>query len=163
VSRVASLLTLDTDVSAQARLDLLRIIVPDAIASPLGHGIGQAGVATKLGGEALLASADNGYLAILYQVGPAGFVLILSSMISAVVLAARGALLEGESGEQAGFALALLILFLVIEVFGDTMYGITGVAFWYVAGQAVAIVDAARREAADARLAVRETFAPGYS
>ena len=50
VNRVSSLLALNTDVSAQARLDLLRTIIPDAIASPFGHGIGQAGVATKLGG-----------------------------------------------------------------------------------------------------------------
>ena len=64
----------------------------------------------------------------------------------------------------ARFALALLVLFLVIEFAGDTMYGITGVAYWYVAGQAVAIVDSARRPVgADPRVAVRDTFAPGYS
>ena len=48
--------------------------------APLGHGLGTAGEASKLSGNTALRAPDNGYLALMYQVGPIGFLLVLAAL-----------------------------------------------------------------------------------
>lgn len=137
IRRALSLTTLETDVSAQDRFELIDKVAPAATSldTPLGHGLGQAGLASDLGGESPLASADNGYLAILYQTGPLGFALMMLVLGILVLLAIRG-LRRG--GRGTALELALLAYFLVLEFFNDTLYGVRGAMLWYAAGRILA-------------------------
>ena len=55
-------------------------LFPKAVSAPLGHGLGTAGEATRLHGESDLRAVDNGYLSLLYQVGPIGFGLVMVAL-----------------------------------------------------------------------------------
>jgi len=88
-----------------------------------------------------LTTTDNGYLALLYQVGLAGFLLVALAMIASVRAAMRALAAEafGGPGRPAAAAvLAALVTLLVAEAAGDMLYGISGAIFWYLAGLAFA-------------------------
>lgn len=140
IARALSLSNIENDVSAQDRFDLIDQVIPTATSldAPIGHGLGQAGLASSLGGETPLSSADNGYLAILYQIGPIGFVLMAVAIVVLVALAVRG--VRRGSGSTS-LELALLVFFLVLEFFNDTLYGIRGAMLWYAAGRILAAAD----------------------
>jgi putative inorganic carbon (hco3(-)) transporter len=139
--RVTSLGDLEADVSAQERLQFTNELLPTAAGQPLGAGIGQAGLAMELEDSSdteSLTTVDNGYLALLYQIGPPGFVLVLIAIGVSVAAAMRSARRPGEGRTRRCAALAALVLLLVAEASGDMLFGITGAAFWYLAGTAFA-------------------------
>jgi hypothetical protein len=73
VQRFKTVQNLGQDTSATERQATFSDTLPVAASAPIGHGLGSAGEATKLKGESLLRAPDNGYLALMYQVGPVGF------------------------------------------------------------------------------------------
>ncbi|MDQ3493549.1 MAG: hypothetical protein M3452_09870, partial [Chloroflexota bacterium] len=149
IARVLSISAVDTDVSARARGELLGEVVPQATNpdSALGHGLGQAGLASDLGGSTPLASADNGYLAVLYQSGPLGLALLIVTLAILLFLAARSTR-RGLPG--APLELALVFFFIVLHFFNDALYGMRGAMLWYVAGRILAGAFAERRRPVDA-------------
>ncbi len=144
VGRASSFGNLQNDKSAQARLALLRDVLPGAIIHPLGHGVGQAGVASRLGGTQDLASADNGFVAILYQFGPAGFALITGVQIYILVVSSRLARTGNLQRTGIPSAFGLLVALFLMGLFGDVLYGISGVVFWWVGGYVLAVADQLR-------------------
>ena len=141
--RVTTFGNLNGDVSAQSRLSFTAEKFPYAVGQPLGVGLGQAGVAVKLGEaepgeEGSFLATDNGYLANIFQVGPVGFLLVTFAMIRVVVAAGRG--LGGRDGPERrahGAVLAVLAALMVAHFGNDILYGVTGAIFWYLAGMAM--------------------------
>ena len=124
-----------------------------AARAPLGHGLGSAGEATKLKGESLLRAPDNGYLALMYQVGPVGFLLV----VAALGYVLRGRLERARAPARPGQDLrlvlfAMFVYLLVTLAAGDEFYGSHGVIFWFIAGQVLAY-DFRRRAQAAQRVA----------
>jgi putative inorganic carbon (hco3(-)) transporter len=136
--RVTSLGDLSKDESAQERLAFTSQLLPTAVGQPLGAGVGQAGLSVRLeeGGESeSLTTTDNGYLALLYQVGPLGFLLVVLAMGMSVRAAIRAlSRAKDDERQRAGAVLAALVTLLVAQAAGDMLYGISGAIFWYLAG-----------------------------
>jgi putative inorganic carbon (HCO3(-)) transporter len=134
--RFTTLGSLEQDRSANDRVNLRLSLVPEAASAPLGHGLGQAGEATRLGAASRLLHADNGYLALLYQVGAAGFLLVAGAIVAfcAPLLAA---VWRDRGRDPTGVFLATALAFLfVLLAAGDVLYGVTGAVFWYLLGRA---------------------------
>jgi O-antigen ligase len=106
----------------------------------VGFGLGSAGEASRLGGNQGFRYTDNGYLSLLYQVGPFGFLMVAAAVAIALRRAWRVAR-RPDSPRLDLAILAMLVFLLVGMLAGDLLYGMTGVAFWYLLGLAV------RREA----------------
>ena len=123
----------------RARRELLETL-PTALEAPLGHGLGSAGEPTKLTGESDLRAPDNGYLSLMYQVGPDR-------------LSARHRRTRRSSSAQPGTAparvapgqdlrlllFAILVYMLVQLSSGDSFYGSHGVILWFVCGQVLGL------------------------
>lgn len=142
--RVTSFGDLGQDESAKDRLKFTQELLPAATSRPIGAGVGQAGLAARLeegNDQESLTTTDNGYLALLYQVGPFGFLLVSIAMGMSVVAAVR-ALGDGDGDEErrieSASILAALVVLLVAQAGGDMLYGISGAIFWYLAGVAFA-------------------------
>lgn len=141
--RVTSLGQLSEDESAQDRLDFTGEVLPRAAEQPLGVGVGQAGLSVQLeeqDSEQSIGTPDNGYLALLYQLGPFGFLLVAIAM-ARCARAAVGALggSTGAARQARAALLAAVMMVLVSEASGDALYGISGAIFWYLAGAAFAL------------------------
>jgi O-antigen ligase len=142
VSRFTTFGSLGSDTSAQARTRTPAEILPEAIRSPFGQGLGSAGLASGLGEstESGLKYPDNGYLSLIVQLGPIGAIFVLSSMIWVVAVASES-LGHGMSQEDRGWRtgiFAMLIFLLVDQLGGEVLYGVSGVIFWYLGGCALA-------------------------
>ena len=157
--RLTSLGELSKDVSAQARLQSSNELLPTAVGQPLGAGVGQAGLAVRLGGSdnESIETVDNGYLAILYQVGLVALLLITAAMARSVIAAIRA--LRGGDGTISRGAmaavLASLVALLLAHAAHDMLYGITGAFFWYLAGVAFA-AEAAQSAPSTGHTSLRE-------
>jgi O-antigen ligase/polysaccharide polymerase Wzy-like membrane protein len=139
LNRAGTLGATQSDTSAQARLSRPQTVIPMAVKRPGGFGLGSAGEASRLSqssGEALRAS-DNGYLALLYQLGLVGALLVMGAIIYSTRSAVRG-VLRWRRDSASALRLALVAFLLATMFFGDMLYGITGVIFWYVVGSAIA-------------------------
>lgn len=138
--RITSLGDLGEDESAQQRLNSTSQLLPTAVSKPLGAGVGQAGLAVKLGeGESDasgIQTIDNGYLALIYQVGLIGGILVLLAIARSVVAATRALRSERRTISRAAAAsvLAGLVALLLGLAATDILYGVTGAFFWYLAG-----------------------------
>lgn len=119
------------DKSANDRLALFDYI-PEGVSYPLGHGLGAAGEASRLGGAQNLRAPDNGFLSVLWQVGPLGFVLVMAGLGLGVAAAVRVA-------QTQGLILALLAFWLATLATGDALYGVGGVSIWFLVGLAYAL------------------------
>lgn len=142
--RVSTFGELDTDTSSQERIALPVRLVPDAVQLPLGRGIGQAGEATRLGDTGGLRYSDNGYLSLLFQVGPLGFLLVLAALVSVMRCAWRNAW-RRDSGAVDVLVFGTLVFMAVMMLGGDQFYGIAGMILWYMAGLAVRRSEIAER------------------
>lgn len=148
--RLTSLGNPESDVSARERLETTNRLLPQSIGQPLGAGIGQAGLAAGLNesGESGVVNVDDGYLAMLYQVGPLAFLLVMYALFAAVGDAVRslGRSPPAERGYRAT-VLAILVMLLVAQASADVLFGIPGVIFWYLAGVSVASLSGRRAPA----------------
>jgi O-antigen ligase len=127
------------DTSAQTRLSTPQKVIPQAASRPGGFGLGSAGESSRLSASSndALRATDNGYLALIYQLGLGGFVLVLGALIYSTRSAVRGAFRRRPDPASA-LRLALIGFLFINMFFGDMLYGITGVIFWYVLGSAIA-------------------------
>jgi len=138
VSRFSSIGQTGSDSSAVARQASFSALFPRAVSAPLGHGLGSAGEATRLHGETDLRAVDNGYLSLLYQVGPVGFILVMVALGLIVRSAWNGAQARGPGYELRLLLFAMLVYLLVQLTSGDVFYGPSGVILWFIGGQVLA-------------------------
>ncbi len=136
VGRFDTLGQLQTDTSAMERRQTATSLFPQALVKPLGAGLGSAGEASRLAGSAGFRYTDNGYLSLLYQVGPLGALLVLGAAAVAYGRAWRAARSSGSGALEWGM-LGMLAFVAVAMLAGDLLYGLTGVVFWYLAGLAI--------------------------
>ncbi len=141
--RITSLGSPGSDVSAQDRLARTNQLLPVALGKPVGAGLGQAGLASeRLGGttQEFLTNVDDGYLSMLYQSGPFGFLLLAAALIASVVAAVRGlGRAANRAVRQARAALlATIVMLLVVLAAGDALFGLPGAILWYLCGLALA-------------------------
>lgn len=129
------------DVSARERLETTKRLLPTSLSQPLGAGLGQAGLAVRLEqtGRKRAEVVDDGYLSLLYQSGPFGFLLVLAALIASVRAAVQ-ALSRAESQNRPAQAalLASLVALLVALASADVFFGLPGAILWYLCGLAVA-------------------------
>ena len=137
VTRAETFAHLGSDVSVSSRSTTFQSSFPSAARAPLGHGLGTAGQPSALNtATADLAVPDDGYLALLYQVGPVGFLLVAA----ALVLMTRAAWIAARAGpdqEMGAMLFAMLIFMLVVLGSGDAFYGFGGLTLWFLGGQAL--------------------------
>jgi putative inorganic carbon (HCO3(-)) transporter len=132
--RANSFGNLEADTSGGDRAGSSFILVPLALSQPLGVGIGQAGEPTRLGGGGIRVT-DNGYTSLMLQAGPFGFLLIAIAIVRAARSAGRNAWRRPQGLNLLAFG--ILVFSGVMAIFGDQLYGLGGMLFWYAAGVAV--------------------------
>jgi putative inorganic carbon (HCO3(-)) transporter len=142
--RFTSLGDLGGDTSAQERQATTLSLVPQTLSKPLGSGFGSAGEASRLSHPGSdFRYTDNAYLSLLYQVGPFGFLLLAAAAAPGVRRAWR--LARRRTSGPVSLALFGVIVFSLVGMFtGDLLFGITGIAFWYVLGMAIGRDEATR-------------------
>jgi putative inorganic carbon (HCO3(-)) transporter len=138
VNRFETITHLNRDTSATERQTTFRNLFPKAVRAPLGHGLGSAGESTKLNGNSALRAPDNGYLSLLYQVGPVGFTLVMIALGIILVAGWIGAR-ERTPGQDLRLLLfAMLIYILTLMTSGDGFYSVVGAILWFIGGQILA-------------------------
>jgi O-antigen ligase len=135
LDRFKSITDVNRDSSSNARRATFSETLPTAAQAPLGHGLGSAGEPSKLGGQAFLRAPDNGYLGLMYQVGPVGFLLVLGALALVVSAAWNGARARAPGQDMRLMLFAMLVFLLVQLAFGDAFYASSGVILWFIAGQ----------------------------
>jgi hypothetical protein len=138
VSRFSTIGQGTKEPSAEARKTGFEQLFPVAVSAPLGHGLGSAGEATRLHGETDLRAVDNGYLSLLYQVGPVGFALVMIAIGIVARAAWNGARARGPGQELRLLLFAMLAYLLTMMTSGDVLYGPSGVILWFIGGQVLA-------------------------
>jgi hypothetical protein len=127
-----------SDTSVEERSATVSETLPSAVTAPIGHGLGSAGEATKLTGDSELRAPDNGYLSLIYQVGPIGFVLVMGAVAYVFALSWDGAQARAPGQEMRLLLFAMLVYLLILLYVGDAFYGVVGVIFWFICGQILA-------------------------
>ena len=140
---------LSIDTSANARQTTFSQTLPTALEAPAGHGLGSAGEPSKLNPSSALLIADNGYLALMYQVGPIGFALVIAAIGLIARAAWQGARARAPGQDLRLLLFAMLVYLLVALWSGDYLYGALGLTFWFIAGHVLALDH--RRRVATAR------------
>ena len=138
VNRFESITKLGGDRSATDRSTSFSQLAPEAAGTPQGHGLGTAGESTKLTGASELRTPDNGYLSLMYQVGPLGFLLVVAALATVLNAAWKVARARGPGYEICLLWFAMLVFILLLLPSGDAFYGLSGVILWYIGGQALA-------------------------
>jgi hypothetical protein len=144
IERVSTFGSLSEDYSANERQQTFGEILPVAALTPLGHGIGSAGEPSKLAQTRPFAAGDNGYLVLLYQVGPFGFALMVTAIAWAVASLKRARPRTDALQKRRQLMLAVISTLLVIAAAGDVFYGILGVLLWFYLGHGVAVAELSR-------------------
>jgi putative inorganic carbon (hco3(-)) transporter len=136
------------DTSSTERRSTFSDTFPMAAQAPLGHGLGTSGLSSRLttGDDPSEAAADNGYLGLMYQVGPIGFLLVMGAIAVILSTAWKGARARAPGQELRLLLFAMLVYLLVVLAGGDEFYGSHGVIFWFIGGAVLA--DAYRRRPA---------------
>ena len=137
-TRFKSITDFRGDTSSNERRATFRNTFPAAADEPVGHGLGTAGEATKLTGESSLRAPDNGYLSLIYQTGPLGFLLVLGALAIIVRAAWNGARARAPGQDLRLMLFAMLVFLLTQLAFGDAFYGVSGVILWFIGGQVLA-------------------------
>ncbi len=138
VKRFSTIGHLGADRSANDRQATVTQTLPRAVAAPAGHGLGSAGEPSKLTGDSELRAPDNGYLSLIYQLGPLGFVLVMSAVVLMLRAAWFGAR-DRAPGQDLRLLLFALYFYTLVELLaGDEFYGVHAVVFWFIGGQALA-------------------------
>jgi O-antigen ligase len=138
VKRFSTIGSPSKDESAEARRTSFEQLLPVAASAPLGHGLGSAGEATRLHDETDLRAVDNGYLSLMYQVGPLGFLLVMGAIALILRAAWNGAQARAPGQELRLLLFAMLIYLLAMMTSGDVLYGPSGVILWFIGGQVLA-------------------------
>lgn len=143
--RVTTFQNLEQDESADARINRPLGLVPFAVSQPLGRGVGRAGEASQLSDRGGFRHTDNGYLSLVFQVGPIGFLLVMAALLMALRSALRNVRRRREATDV--FVLGVLAFLMTILLAGDAFYGVGGMILWYMAGLAVRRAESGPRTA----------------
>jgi O-antigen ligase len=135
VNRFNTIGHLSVDRSANDRQATVTSLLPSAVSTPAGHGLGSAGEPSKLTGNSALRAPDNGYLSLVYQAGPIGFMFVMVAVVLMLRAAWQGAR-DPAPGQELRLLLFALFFYTIIELFaGDEFYGVHAVVFWFIGGQ----------------------------
>lgn len=145
VNRFDTIGNLSVDTSANERSATFSETLPKALRQPLGHGLGSAGQPSNLAGNSALPVPDNGYLALIYQVGPIGFLLVIAALGLMLRAAWNGARSPAPGQDLRLLLFAMFVFTLVQLSSGDQFYGSNAVVFWFVGGQVLAFEYARRK------------------
>ncbi len=127
------------DTSTTERSATVSETLPTAVSAPLGHGLGTAGEASRLNSqEADLRHPDNGYLSLMYQSGPIGFLLVMAALGYMARAAWAGARSRAPGQELRQLLFAMFVFMGVVLYTGDSFYGSHGVILWMIGGQILA-------------------------
>jgi hypothetical protein len=159
VQRASSVGAGTNDVSGKSRMDAITTLVPESMGQPLGHGIGSVGAAASLNPDPEVSLVDNGYLIVLYQVGPLGFLLIGFGILGMIVITLRHTTPEDRKSLLP--LLAPIGVYVPLSFFSETLYGITGFILFYGIGEALGRRQY-RPEAQSAIEAARELDTAGF-
>jgi hypothetical protein len=135
VQRAASVGAGGNDVSGKSRIGAITDLAPPALAAPIGSGIGSVGAASILNPEPKAALVDNGYLIMLVQVGPIGFLLIGFGIGSMIWVTLKGSTVEDRKSLLP--LLAPIGVYVPLSFFSETLYGIPGFILFYALGEAL--------------------------
>ena len=138
VNRFETIAHLNRDSSATDRKTTFRTLFPKAVRAPIGHGLGSAGESTKLNGQTDLRAPDNGYLSLMYQVGPFGFTLVMIALAAILVAAWNGARERAPGQDLRLLLFAMLVYILTLMTSGDAFYSVIGAMLWFIGGQVLA-------------------------
>jgi hypothetical protein len=75
----------------------------------------------------------------MYQVGPAGFLLVITALALMVKAAWESARSDGPERDMGALLFAMLVFMLVVLASGDAFYGLGGLTLWFIGGQALAL------------------------
>ncbi len=140
IARLSTFTNLSSDVSAQSRATQIQGVLPDAIETPLGLGLGVFGTAAKLNSElARTADFDGGLVGRFVEMGYVGFAGYLLTLLAALALTVRAwwcaTILQNRAVAQiAAISAALQTAILVLDLDGDAHVAFTGVSFWIALG-----------------------------
>lgn len=145
LKRVSTLGSLSADTSANERQSTFWEVLPQAALTPLGHGVGTAGEPSKLADkEGFGAAVDNGYLGLLYQLGPLGFALFVMALASAVGPLMRARPPTPALQRRRQLDLAVIATLFVLAAATDVFYGVLGALFWFYLGHGMSTADLGR-------------------
>ena len=137
VDRFKTISNRSDDSSAENRSANVSRSLPAAAVAPLGHGLGTAGEPARLSEDQKLRIPDNGYLSLIHQVGPVGFLMVLAAIAAVMRAAWEGARSRAPGQDLRVLVFAMLVALLVQLYAGDSFYGSHGVIFWFLGGQAL--------------------------
>lgn len=138
LNRFETIGSLSLDRSADDRQATFSETLPKAVQAPIGHGLGSAGEPSKLTGNTALRAPDNGYLSLIYQVGPIAFLMVIFAIGVMLRAAWRGAR-DPAPGQDLRLILFTLFVFTLAQLFaGDQLYGSNAVIFWFIGGHVLA-------------------------
>lgn len=140
------------DKSGSDRLTAITTFGPPALSRPLGAGLGSVGAASDLNPAPLTSLVDNGYLIMLIQVGPLGFVLIGLGIGGMIWIVVRGSTVDERKSLLP--LLAPVGVFVPLSFFSETLYGLPGFILFYALGEALG-----RRHQGPAKLTTRDAAA----
>ncbi len=127
------------DTSTTERSATVSETLPTAISAPIGHGLGTAGEASRLNSqESDLRHPDNGYLSLMYQSGPIGFLLVMAALGYMLKAGWQGARSRAPGQELRQLLFAMFVFMGVVLYTGDSFYGSHGVILWMIGGQILA-------------------------
>lgn len=144
LERATSFGSLGEDESTEVRTERVTELMPVALTTPLGHGLGSTGEPAKLGGssgEARFLGVDNAYLSVAWQTGPLGFLLIIGALLWVLAITVRSRVSERARLELKVLLVSSLALLLVYAAGHDIFYGVSGAIFWYLLGKAMRLAD----------------------
>lgn len=138
-SRFASLQNLNDDYSYVDRQRYLNELLGEAIASPLGQGIGVTGTAAKLGESGETVDFDNGFVARFTEMGYFGMLCYLLAVGGMIVLALGIWRRWAQKKLQklttiAAAVIAGQVMLFALDVSSDHHAALAGIAFWLSAG-----------------------------
>ncbi len=123
------------DKSGGDRLTAITTYGPPALSRPLGAGLGSVGAASDLNPAPVASLVDNGFLIMLVQVGPLGFLLVGFGIGGMIWIVVRGSTVEERKALLP--LLAPVGVFVPLSFFSETLYGLTGFILFYSLGEAM--------------------------
>ncbi|MDO9353095.1 MAG: O-antigen ligase family protein, partial [Solirubrobacteraceae bacterium] len=135
VQRAASVGAGANDKSGSDRITAITTLGPPALIAPVGSGIGSVGAASDLNPNPKASLVDNGYLIMLVQVGPFGWLLIAFGIGGMVWLVVRGT--DVQQRRDLLPLLAPVGVYVPLSFFSETLYGLPGFILFYALGEAL--------------------------
>ncbi len=154
-NRLSTFNNIQNDESANDREQQTSVAMRQALAEPLGQGLGTIGTATKLSSAGSTTVLDNGYLMRFLEMGVFGFSLYIAALVGALICSLARLPSVYARRDTDPLAAPLLATSIAIQVAligadlsGDHHSALLAIVFWLVLGLTSTIrKDAVRRSA----------------